>query len=233
MRGGYAHIHGEADRITDTTIREAVTPAAGQMTAKEADLAAKWDDDAIRLRILDDGLTEARRLAGEGCACRPGCFGCCLGPFPITMHDAARLRRGLAAMEELEPARAARMRERASEAMEGMRDGFPGDWPSGALDPARADGELYARRYEMIPCPALQLETGECELYDSRPVACRTFGLAVRVGSVDLHPCRLNYAGLANEEIERRRVELDVRPGAAADPEAGQTVVAAVLRLES
>ncbi|MEP7361695.1 MAG: YkgJ family cysteine cluster protein [Acidobacteriota bacterium] len=192
--------------------------------------AGRWERDDHLLRILDDGLDEARRRAGDAAVCRAGCFGCCLGPFPITMQDAARLRRGLDAMEQSEPERAGRLRERAAEAMLAMRPGFPGDWLSGILDEARAAEELYSARYEMIPCPALQLETGACELYEYRPVACRTFGLAVRVSGVDLAPCRLNYTGMSAAEIEARRVELHLEAIDSADVEVGQTVIAAALR---
>ena len=192
-------------------------------------LAPRWEKDARQLRILDDGLSEARRLAGDAAVCRTGCFGCCLGPFPITRNDAARLQRGLEAMKECEPDRAARIVERAREALLAMRDGFPGNWSSGALDETRAAGELYAPRYQMIPCPALQLETGECELYEHRPVACRTYGLAVRLAGVDLTPCRLNYNGMTTAEIEKRRVELTIEPADGEDYEEGQTVVAAAL----
>ncbi len=190
---------------------------------------ALWRDDAHLLRILDAGLLEARTRAGVSAACRAGCFSCCLGPFPITMHDAARLQRGLDEMRHREPVRAARLQDRALEAMLALRDGFPGDWSRGAVDEARA-AELYAGRFQMIPCPALDLETGACELYEHRPVACRTYGFAVRIAGVDLTPCPLNYAGLSEAEIEARRVELTLEALDAAAIEEGQTVVAAALR---
>ena len=192
-------------------------------------VASRWENDARQLRILEDGLSEARMGAGDAAVCRPGCFGCCLGPFPITRQDAARLQRGLAAMKEREPDRAARIVERAAEAMLAMREGFPGDWSSGALDETRAAEELYADRYQMIPCPALQLESGECELYEHRPVACRTYGLAVRIADIDLTPCCLNYTGMTPAEIEHRRMELTIEPVDGEDYEDGQTVVAAAL----
>ena len=188
-----------------------------------------WRNDARLLRVLDDGLREARSRAGDAAVCRPGCFGCCLGPFPITMNDAARLQRGLAALQERDPARATRMLDRAAEAMMAMQSDFPGDWPSGLLDGARAGEELYSQRFAMIPCPALQLETGECELYNHRPVACRTFGLAVRIASIDLTPCSLNYTGMSAAQIAERRVELNLEGIDAQELKGGQTVVAAAL----
>ena len=31
-----------------------------------------------------------------------------------------------------------------------------------------------------VPCPALDPETGGCDLYAARPITCRTFGLTLR-----------------------------------------------------
>lgn len=145
------------------------------------------------------------------------------------MHDAARLRRGLDELHRREPNRAERIRDRAGEAMLALRDAFPGDWALGTVDEARA-AELYAGRFQMIPCPALDLESGACELYEHRPVACRTYGFAVRIAGVDLTPCPLNYAGMDESEVKERRVELTLETLDAASIEEGQTVVAAALR---
>ncbi|HSL22100.1 MAG TPA: hypothetical protein VK886_11230 [Vicinamibacterales bacterium] len=50
---------------------------------------------------------------------------------------------------------------------------------------------------------------GTCDLYDSRPVSCRTDGPPVRIGGQDLPPCRLCFTSAAPHEIERARVEID------------------------
>ena len=66
--------------------------------------------DAALIQIVNAALAEAARLAGLWLLCRPGCAQCCLGEFPITQLDAARLRRGLAELERHDPERAARVR---------------------------------------------------------------------------------------------------------------------------
>jgi len=48
-------------------------------------------DDAL-IQIVDAALAEAARRSGPWLLCRPGCAQCCLGEFPITQLDAARLR---------------------------------------------------------------------------------------------------------------------------------------------
>ncbi len=70
-------------------------------------------DDALFLRTLDGRLGVAARLAGDRLACRPGCTPCCIGPFPITPLDAARLADGLRELERRDSERAARVAERA------------------------------------------------------------------------------------------------------------------------
>lgn len=58
--------------------------------------------------------------------------------------------------------------------------------------------------------PALDPATGCCDLYDARPVSCRTYGPAVRLEGQDLPPCELCYVGATPDEIEAARVSVDV-----------------------
>ena len=55
--------------------------------------------DQALIQIVDAALAEAARKSGPWLVCRPGCTGCCMGPFPITQLDARRLREGLAELE--------------------------------------------------------------------------------------------------------------------------------------
>jgi Fe-S-cluster containining protein len=183
---------------------------------------ADWAADRRLLRVIGGQLREAARRAGEQLACKRGCFGCCVGPFPITMLDAARLRRGLG---RLAARRRERIVERAGEAWRWMREGYPGDAATGLLTDADA---VFDARWRMIPCPALNLETGGCELYAYRPVACRTYGPLVRIEGRDLPACSLNYRGVSEGERERMRVEIDPK-GWERESE-GETVVAWALK---
>ena len=120
--------------------------------------------------------------------------------FSINQLDAGRLRQGLAKLEELTPARAARVRERAREAVARLAQEFPGDPATGLLD----EGELAEQRFAEFandePCPALDPATGNCELYESRPMTSRTFGPPVR-SEDGLGVCDLCYHGASDEEI--------------------------------
>jgi Fe-S-cluster containining protein len=49
-------------------------------------------------------------------------------------------------------------------------------------------------------CPVLSPQTGECELYASRPMTCRVFGPPIR-SEGGLGVCELCYHGASPEEI--------------------------------
>ncbi len=153
-------------------------------------------------------MAEATRKSGAWLVCKPGCAECCMGPFPITQLDAARLRAGLLDLERRDPARAARVRRRAAEAIGRMHD-FPGNSSTGVLDEDEDAEERFAAFADEEPCPALDTETLTCDLYDARPVTCRIFGPAVRSGGDVLGVCELNYVGATDEQIAACQVEVD------------------------
>jgi Fe-S-cluster containining protein len=168
------------------------------------------------VQIVDAAMAEAVRKAGSWLACRPGCWQCCIGPFPISQADALRLREGLAELSARDPARAAAIRRRA-------QDFAAKDERSGAEDE---------------PCPALDPAAGTCDLYAFRPLTCRTFGPAVRWGGDALGVCELCFEGASDEEIAACVVDIDTEgledklldELAARTGARGQTLVALALR---
>ncbi len=152
------------------------------------------------IQIVDSALADTARRSSQWLVCRPGCTQCCIGVFSINQLDARRLRQGLAKLEVLAPERAARVRGRAREAVARLAPEFPGDPATGLLD----EGELAEQRFAQFandePCPALDPDTGNCELYESRPMTCRTFGPPVR-SEEGLGVCELCYHGASDEEI--------------------------------
>jgi Fe-S-cluster containining protein len=173
--------------------------------------------DSALLAAVDAACADAVRRAGARLACRIGCTECCVGPFPITALDAARLRAGLAALGERDAVRAAALRERARRAAKEMTEdagAFPGDIASGVLaddvpadDGPALDGFLAA--HAALPCPALDPETGACELYLHRPVSCRTFGPPMTIEGEDLPPCRLCFVNARPDEVDAARGRLE------------------------
>jgi len=156
-------------------------------------------DDSRLIQIIDAALAEAVSKAGTWLKCRPGCYECCLGAFEISGLDAERLRRGLTALATRDAARAERVRIRAGDAAARLRARFPGDTAHRVLNEAADDDD---------PCPVLDPATGTCDLYEWRPLACRTFGPAIRSGDA-VGTCELCFPGATEEEIASCAVALD------------------------
>jgi Fe-S-cluster containining protein len=179
------------------------------MMAPQAGPDGIADRDRVFLRVLDAGLHAGAERAGARLSCRRGCTECCRGPFPVNLLDAARLRAGRAELAGVDPARAAALRARAEKSVADMAGCFPGDTRTGRLADDDSAQDAFFARFASRPCPALDPETGGCDLYAWRPVSCRTYGLPVRLGLEDLPPCRLCFAGSTAAEVESCRVEPD------------------------
>jgi Fe-S-cluster containining protein len=156
--------------------------------------------DEKLIQIVDSALADVTRRSGKWLVCRPGCTQCCMGVFAINQLDALRLRRGLADLERLAPERAARVRERAQESVRRLSPEFPGDPATGVLREGDEAEQQFADFANDEPCPALDPETGNCELYESRPMTCRVFGPPVR-SEDGLGVCELCFQGASDEEI--------------------------------
>ncbi len=138
--------------------------------------------DQELIQIVNAALTDAFQKSSQWLACKPGCSQCCHGVFAINQLDAIRLRKGLAELEGQDPERAARIRRRALDTVARLSEDYPGDPVSGVLD-----------------------ET--CELYEFRPVMCRTFGPALKSDD-DLGHCELCFVGATEEEV----IAAEMRP---------------------
>jgi Fe-S-cluster containining protein len=188
--------------------------------------------DADLIQIVDAAVAEAARRSGAWLACRPGCCQCCIGPFAITQLDAIRLQGGLADLEVRDPDRAARVRHRAQASVERMRRECPDNPLGNALECDQAA--------EDEPCPALDPDTGTCDLYAARPITCRTFGPATRFSAESVAVCELCYQGATDAQIAACEVAAD--PDNLEDEllrnlehagQAGETVVAFALAVAS
>lgn len=156
--------------------------------------------DQTLVQIVDSALADVARRSGEWLVCRPGCTQCCIGVFPINQLDAGRLRRGLADCAERSPERAELVRQRARDAVARLSRDFPGDPVTGILYERNSATERFSEFANDEPCPVLDPKTGNCELYESRPMTCRVFGPPVRSGE-GLGVCELCYHGASDEEI--------------------------------
>lgn len=160
------------------------------------------------VQIVDAAAADAARRSGPWLHCRLGCTQCCIGIFSISQLDAARLRAGLAALEQESPARAAAIRRRATDAIQRLAPNFPGDPATGRLDESDPRYEDFANDE---PCPALDPATGACELYAARPITCRVFGPPVR-SSEGIGICELNFDGADETEVLSSELHISWSP---------------------
>ncbi len=186
--------------------------------------------DSQLIQIMDSALADAARRAGQWLACRPGCTQCCHGVFAINALDAARLSTGMDALERDDPRRAEAIRSRAAAWIAEYGGAFPGNAETGVLGTTEEEQEQFEEFANEAPCPALNPETGLCDVYEWRPMTCRVFGPPVRMGEGDaLGCCELCFVGASEDEIaacemevpHEREEQLLEQAG-----EAGETVVA-------
>ncbi len=150
--------------------------------------------------ILDAALKSTTDRSGAWLACRPGCSHCCIGAFAITQLDAETLRSGLA---QANSDVADRIKQRAAASRARLLNDFPGTPASGLLFTHPDHEEAFEDFADDEPCPVLDPETGACDLYDFRPVACRTFGPPMRDEDDHLTVCELCFVDAPPEEVAR------------------------------
>ena len=190
------------------------------------------------IQIVTTALTSATVRSGPHLVCRPGCYQCCIGVFPIAHEDAARLREGLAALEQTDPGKAARIHARVADSLTRLDPWFPGDVTTGILNEDYEAAILFEEFANDEPCPVLDLATGTCDLYESRPILCRTFGPPMRTEEDNLATCELCYIHASTEEIAACELNPTIPALEAASNEAfnaahhihGETLIAYALR---
>jgi Fe-S-cluster containining protein len=164
--------------------------------------------DRTLIQIVDAALEDAALRSGDWLVCRPGCTQCCTGVFAINSLDALRLQHGLMDLEKTDAARAGRIRERSRESVGRLAPEFPGDAESGLLDESRDAEERFVEFGNDEVCPVLDPDTGLCDLYEARPMTCRTFGPPVR-SEDGLGVCELCFHGATDEEIAECEMVVD------------------------
>ncbi|HTB96026.1 MAG TPA: YkgJ family cysteine cluster protein [Terracidiphilus sp.] len=187
-------------------------------------------DDTKLVQILDAALADAARKAGARLACRPGCTPCCHGAFAINALDRERLREALQATD---PSTARAVQDRARAWVAEFGPEFPGDATTGILGTSEEEKARFEEFANDAACPALNPETGLCDLYEGRPMTCRVFGPPVRMGEGEaLGCCELCFVGASEAEIAVFEMpvphELEERLVAEMN-EPGETVVAFAL----
>jgi Fe-S-cluster containining protein len=164
--------------------------------------------DQNLVQIVDAAFADAAQRSGKWLLCRPGCTQCCIGVFEINQLDAMRLKQGIDELKKQDPERARRMQQRARESVKRLEQEFPGNVRTGVLgedEEAQAAFEDFANDE---PCPALDPESGTCDLYAHRPMTCRVFGPPIR-SEGGLGVCELCFHGATAEEIAACEMQVD------------------------
>lgn len=143
--------------------------------------------------------------------CRSGCTACCLGPFDISVADAALVA---LAVSRLDPTVRAGVLARAEAQVASMNRLEPSWGPPydiAALGEARFDRLTDDLATE--PCPALD-DQGACTIYEHRPFVCRVMGLGMVIESGDVieNACPIQdefpaYAALSPESFPLEEFE--------------------------
>ena len=158
------------------------------------------------IQIVDAAVADAYQRGGHHLVCHPGCSQCCIGVFPIAHEDAARLREGLIALEQTDAAKATRIHTRVKDSLTRLDPWFPGDLTTGILNEDHEAAILFEEFANDEPCPVLDPDHGTCDLYEHRPILCRTFGPPMRSegdnGEINLATCELCFIHATTEEIE-------------------------------
>ena len=190
------------------------------------------------VQIVDTAVADAYQRGGHHLVCKPGCSQCCIGVFPIAHEDAARLREGMATLTQTDSERAARIRTRIAESLTRLDPWFPGDLTTGILNEDHEAAILFEEFANDEPCPVLNPITGTCDLYEHRPILCRTFGPPMRTEENNLATCELCFIHASTEEIAACELDPTIPTQEQASNQAyntahnlhGQTLIAYALR---
>lgn len=169
----------------------------GAMELPAGDTQPVQTRDRQLVQIMDTALADAARRAGAWLVCKPGCTQCCHGAFAINALDLARLH---AALEATDPETVVAVQERARVWIAEFGPDFPGDLKTGVLGTSEDDQARFEDFANDAPCPALNPETGLCDVYEGRPMTCRVFGPPTRVED-GLGCCELCFVGASETEV--------------------------------
>ncbi len=126
------------------------------------------------------------RSQPQNLQCGRGCSLCCYGLFEIGSGDVPVIAEGLEAMH---PMRRKKIIRRAVELQ-----------AVNLRECSAEEKEAFFERTKSTPCPLLD-ENGACQMYEHRPLVCRTFGLPLREGRKYIGDiCELNFTSSTRDQ---------------------------------
>jgi Fe-S-cluster containining protein len=151
--------------------------------------------DETYTRILDradDFFRSVAESQPQNLQCGRGCSLCCYGLFEIGSGDVPLIAEGLA---KLHPSRRKMIIRRSQEILESSNQ-------PDLRECAPSIKDAFFERTASTACPNLN-ESGECLMYEHRPLVCRTFGLPLRNGDEYIGDvCELNFTDASQRDRE-------------------------------
>jgi len=161
------------------------------------------------LAEVDAWFSRCSELYPDRIACAKGCSECCRSLFDITILDAATLKNGY---EKLPEEVRNSVRSRAEERLELIRSIWPEFAHPYVLNyRPESDWQELMRDDDETPCLLLD-DSGECLLYDFRPMTCRLHGLPlIDLSGEVMHDewCSNNFPGSDPLRLEGLREDFD------------------------
>jgi Fe-S-cluster containining protein len=127
--------------------------------------------------------------------CHNGCSSCCRGLFDITLLDAAYLKRGVDQLDESVRSKAVRAANQRLNSLSAQFPAFVEPWLLNTI--SEAEWDILMPEEDQTPCLLLS-ETGQCLVYEHRPMTCRLNGIPlIDVSGEELFDewCTLNFVG--------------------------------------
>ncbi len=149
-------------------------------------------DDSYKaiLKHADSHFAQVLAEQPANLQCGKGCSFCCHGLFGVAEADIAMIAEGL---ETLDGRTRRAVIGRAAKIMEEYAHPDLRDCGTG-------EKERFFKRTDAVACPNLS-DFGECLIYESRPLICRTFGLPLRDGRRYIGDiCDLNFRDASDAE---------------------------------
>ncbi len=190
------------------------------------------------IQIVDAAVADAYRRGGSTSSANPAApnAASASSPSPTKTRPASAKASKPSTKPTLK--NASSIRTRVADSLTRLDPWFPGDLATGILNEDHEAAILFEEFANDEPCPVLDLEHGTCDLYEHRPILCRTFGPPMRTEENNLATCELCYIHASTEEIAACELDPTIPAQEEASNEAynaahglhGQTLIAYALR---
>jgi Fe-S-cluster containining protein len=155
-------------------------------------VSASVGDESYKtiLERADQHFASVLQSQSRNLQCGAGCSLCCYGLFEIGSGDVPVIAEGL---EKLHPARRRKIIRKALEIVASTAH-------PNLRECDAEEKEAFFDRAQAIACPNLG-EDGLCQMYEHRPLVCRTFGLPLKEGRTYIGDiCELNFTKASRKE---------------------------------